>query len=96
MHGRIDAYHLSLNRGRDRWILWLSFFNEDVWRFVDAHIAASAPRSGLPGGDAAILLLEAYWAFEANGEMELDKPHWINQEAMLSAGQLKEIERRVW
>jgi len=27
LHGRINAYHLSLNRSRDCWILWFSYFD---------------------------------------------------------------------
>lgn len=96
LHGRIDAYHLSLNRGRDRWVLWGAYFDEARWTFVDTHIAASAPRAGLQGADAAILLLQAYWASEAGNENNLDAFHWVNEEGLLDAGQLKEIARRVW
>lgn len=96
LHGRIDAYHLSLIRTRDRWVLWCSFFDQARWKFIDTHIAASAPRAGLQGANAAVLLLQAYWADEANNENELDAFHWINEEALLGAGQLKEIARRVW
>lgn len=96
LHGRIDAYNLSLSRARNRWVLWCSFFDQTSWKFVDTHIAASAPRAGLQGADAAVLLLQAYWAAEADNENELDAFHWINEEGLLSAGQLKEIARRVW
>lgn len=96
LHGRIDAYHLSLNAARSRWVLWLSYFDENCWRFVDTHIAASAPRAGVQGSDAAILLLEAYWRGEAEGESSLDAFHWVNQEGVLSAGDLKQIAQRVW
>ena len=96
LHGRIDAYHLSLSSARDRWVLWCSFFDQFNWKFVDTHIAASAPRAGLQGADAAVLLLQAYWAAEADNENELDTFHWINEEGLLGAGQLKEIARRVW
>lgn len=96
MHGRIDAYHLSLSRARDRWVLWCGVFDEELWRFVHRFVASSAPRAGLQGGDAAILLLQAYWAHESQDEAELDRFHWINQEGLLGAGQLKEIARRVW
>lgn len=96
LHGRIDAYHLSLNTMRDHWVLWVSFFDQEVWRFVDTHIAASAPRAGLQGADAAVLLLQAYWKEQAGDENELDRFHWINEEALLNAAMLKEIARRVW
>lgn len=96
MHSRIDAYHLSLNRRRDRWLLWLSFFDDEVWRFTGTHIAASGPRACLSATDAAVLLLQAYWTREAQGDMELDAPHWINQDGLLDVPRLKEIERRVW
>ena len=96
MHNRIDAYYLSLSTHRDRHVLWVCYFDDERWRFVDHHIVASAPRSGLQGADAAILLLRAFWANEAAGDMELDRPHWINEPGLLSVGQLKEIYRRVW
>lgn len=44
LHGRIDAYHLSLNEARDRWVLWVGYFDPATWKFVDTHIAASARR----------------------------------------------------
>jgi len=93
LHGRIDAYHLSLNARRNRWVLWVSFFDEARWRFMDTHIASSAPRAGLQGTDAAVLLLQAYWACNEN---DLDRFHWINEERLLDAAMLKEIARRVW
>ena len=93
---RIDAYYLSLSTHRDLHVLWVCHFDDERWRFVDHHIVASAPRSGLQGADAAILLLQAFWANEAAGDMELDRPHWINEPGLLSVGQLKEIYRRVW
>lgn len=96
LHGRIDAYHLSLNRGRDRWVLWVSYFDQTSWRFEGTHIGASAPRAGLQDTDASMLLLQAYWADDASNANELDAFHWINEEGMLGSGHLREIERRVW
>jgi hypothetical protein len=96
MHSRIDAYHVSLNSARNRWVLWISHFDDEVWRFVDARIAASAPRARLTPKDAAILLLEAFWRSEVADDHSFDAPHWINQDALLSTGELREIERRVW
>ena len=46
--------------------------------------------------EAAILLLHAYWADEVESMNELDAFHWINEEALLDSGPLKEIKRRVW
>lgn len=96
MHSRVDAYHLSLNTTRNRWVLWVSHFDSDVWRFVDARVAASAPRAALTRQHAAVLLLEAFWLSEAADDCSLDAPHWINQDALLSTGELREIQRRVW
>lgn len=96
IHHRIDAYHLSLNKTRDRWLLWNSYFDQDSWRFIDSQIVASGPRCKLTAVDAATLLLHAYWAHEAKGEMELDAPHWINEPGLLDVARLKEIERTVW
>lgn len=96
LHGRIDAYHLCLNRARNLWVLWCSYFDQVSWKFVDTHIVASAPRAGLKGADAAILMLQAYWADEAANENELDAFHWVNEEGLLGVGHLKEIARRTW
>lgn len=96
IHGRIDAYHLSLSRARDRWILWRSFFDQEKWCFFSTQIAASGHRAALQDIEAAALLLQAYWTDEAANENELDTFHWINEEGLLRAGHLKEIARRVW
>lgn len=96
MHSRIDAYHLGLNPRKNRWVLWLSFFNDELWKFTDTHIAAWSPRTGMQGPDAAVHLLEAYWASEAAVNNGLDHFHWIAQEGLLAAPVLMEIARRVW
>lgn len=96
MHSRIDAYHLSMDRSHARWVLWASYFDDCRWGFFDTHIAASAPRAGLQGADAAVLLLQAYWRDEAASESELDAFHWVNQEGLLRAAHLKEVARQVW
>lgn len=96
IHHRIDAYHLSLNKTRDRWLLWGSYFDQDSWKFIDNQVVASGPRCKLTAVDAATLLLYAYWANESRGEMELDAPHWINEPGLLDVARLKEIERTVW
>ena len=41
-----EAHHLSLNAARNRWVLWVSFFDQDSWRFGEAAIAAHMPRAG--------------------------------------------------
>lgn len=96
MHSRIDAYHLSLNSARSAWVLWLSFFDDQSWKFVDTHIAAWAPRKGMQGADAAVLLIEAFWRREKNDITELDHFHWVGQEGLLTAAVFKEIGRKVW
>lgn len=96
MHSRIDAYHLSLDRSRSRWLLWVRHYdtNWDRWP-PGSDVEAHAPRARLGWRDAAMLLLADYWA-EARDDEHVDRFHWIAQTGVLEVGALSEVARAVW
>jgi len=93
---RIDAYYLSLSTHRDRMscgFVTLTTSGGVLW------ITTSLPRRPDRGCKVPMrrsCCYRLFWANEAAGDMELDRPHWINEPGLLSVGQLKEIYRRVW
>jgi hypothetical protein len=95
MHSRIDAYHLSLDRSRSRWLLWVRHYDDNRGRWPSAEVEAFAPRARLAWRDAAMLLLAEYWT-EARDEFDVDRFHWIAQTGVLEVGALSEVARAVW
>lgn len=95
MHSRIDAYHLSLDRSRSRWLLWVRHYDGNWGRWAGAEVEAHAPRARLAWRDAAMLLLADYWA-HARDEFDVDRFHWIAQSGVLEVGELSEVARAVW
>lgn len=95
MHSRIDAYHLSLDRSRSRWLLWVRHHDDNWNRWPDAEVEARAPRARLAWHDAAMLLLADYWA-DARDESNVDRFHWIAQTGALEVGAMSEVARAVW
>lgn len=96
MHNCIDAYHISMDTKRSRWVFWHSYFDDNYipWRWVVAG-ATSTPRAGLSKKQAAVALLQHYWRQQTE-DMELDHYHWINDADFLSVGEVSEIARVVW
>jgi hypothetical protein len=96
MHNRIDAYHISMDSNRSRWVLWHSYFDDSGYRWRWELVSAvSTPRAGVSKKRAAIALLQHFWRKETE-VMELDHYHWINDADLLSVGELAEIARSVW
>lgn len=95
MHSRIDAYHLSLDRSRSRWLLWVRHYDGNWGRWPGADVEAHAARARLAWHDAAMLLLADYWA-DARDADGVDRFHWIAQSGVLEVGALSEVARAVW
>jgi hypothetical protein len=94
MHMRIDAYWLSMDRQHRRWLLWLGLYDDNWSRWTDGGVIAHAPRGGLHRTDACRLLLHAWWASEAQND--IDRFHWVNASGLLDAGGLLEVARAAW
>ena len=97
MNNAIFNYHLSLNSNQNRWVLWVSVFDDYnipwLWR-------TSETVQSMPGGDvkrehAAAHLIRAYWerALIHNG---LDHFHWISRVGLLDVGRARQIAKEVW
>lgn len=96
MHNRIDAYHISMDTTRTRWVLWHSCFDDSGWEWCWEVVSAlSSPRKGVSRRQAAIAMLEHFWREEID-VIKLDQYHWINDADLLDVGDLAEIARRVW
>jgi hypothetical protein len=94
MHSRLDAYYLSMDRARTRWLLWCRYYDDNWSRWEAGSIIAHGPRARLPPKAAAQLLLAAFWTAECrNGT---DRFHWVNEDELLSAGEMKEIADVAW
>jgi hypothetical protein len=95
MHMRIDAYYLSMCSKHRNWLLWSKGCDDNWSEWMDPMALAYSPRCGLKATDAAQLLLAAYWDHERR-KNDLDEYHWINEEVLLSAGQIQNVANAVW
>lgn len=96
MHNRIDAYHISMDSNRSRWVLWHSCFDDSGYRWRWELVSAlSTPRKGVKRRQAAIAMMEHFWREEID-IINLDQYHWINDADLLDVGDLSEIARCVW
>ena len=92
-HMRGDDYHLSSDRHRRYWFLWLAcglewdeIYGEGVW--------AWAPRGKVPPEVAAVHLLMAAWKMEASGPR---RPFFrVTGEGLLWEADIEAIARQVW
>lgn len=95
MHSRISAYHLSMNRQRSHWLLWVSLPDDDNWdgqgRWTH-DLVAFGPKRGVPPGVAATWLLHDMLAMEAEeGEEYLD--FMIDDTGLLDVEEIRAIQR---
>ncbi len=94
MHSRLDAYYLSLDRSRTRWLLWLRPFDDNWGRWEPAAVVAHAPRARLAAEVAGKLLLMDYWtSMAAQGTGRF---HRINEPGIFDAAELRELARTAW
>jgi hypothetical protein len=94
MHSRLDAYYLSLDRSRTRWLLWLRPFDDNWGRWERASVVAHSPRARLAGEVAGKLLLMDYWASMA--AQGTGRFHRINEQGLFDAAQLRELAGVAW
>jgi hypothetical protein len=92
-HMRGDAYHLSSDRHRQYWFLWLATGSE--WDETGGEgVWAWALRGKVPPEVAAVHLLTAAWKYEASGPR---RPFFrVTGEGLLSEADIEAIAREVW
>ena len=95
-NSRIDAYYLSTNRERTRWILWLRYYDDNWSKWAEPQVYAYAPKGKVPSSVAAVYLLLDAWTEDIRETPSLDKFHWINAAEFLSVGEINAIGRAVW
>lgn len=98
VHHRLENYHVSLNTKRDKWLLWVSYYNdwEQPWKWETYKEIYSVRRSALPNKwNASLHLLRKYWA-GARDDDYIDEFHWIGAEGLLSTSDLRTLGRGVW
>ena len=90
MHSRLDNYFIE--RRGEWWLLWDAFEDENTWNGEVVWNLYGAAKSEVASEyEAAAYTLMDAWAGD-----EVDHFHWINQEGVLSAGDMNEIARAVW
>jgi hypothetical protein len=94
MHSRLDAYYLSMDRSRARWLLWSRYYDDNWSRWQAGSVVACGPRGGLDAKAAAQLLLAAFWTAECRDGT--DRFHWVNEDGLLSAGEMSELAVVAW
>ena len=94
MHTRFDSYYLN-PRG-SYWLLWIGYQDENTWNWKWTwHLYAYCKKLGVDEKTAATYLLLDAWTSERD-ECSLDHYFLIDEEGMLSIGDITEIARRVW
>ncbi|NKX43997.1 hypothetical protein [Roseicyclus persicicus] len=91
-HNRFEAYHL--HRGRGHWCLYIRDLDPLETQFTWLE-AAYVDRRGVDERTAAIHLMIAMWEVCAT-DYEMERFHWINEEAFLSVEEWMAIARMVW
>lgn len=93
---RIDGYYIGSNTKKTHWFLWIRWLDEEAYSIqFKSVLYAYCPRKYNDAHLAAIYLLRYAWRFEA-AETTLDKPHWINNNHLLSISEIMAISREVW
>jgi len=98
VHHRLENYDVSLNTKRDKWLLWVSYFNdwERPWKWETYQEVYSVDRSVVKKKSAAsLLLLWKYWS-DARDNEYIDEFHWIGAEGLFDAGDLNTLGHLVW
>jgi len=98
IHHRLENYHVSLNTKRDKWLLWVSYYNdwERPWKWETYQEVYSIDRSVVMEKSAASLqLLWKYWS-DARDDEYIEEFHWIGAEGSLVVKDLQAIAGSVW
>jgi hypothetical protein len=98
-HSRQDSYHLSTNRSRTHWILWLGYIDEECWTAKWEHYPrAFCAKRGMPAKTAAFyLFLEGCRAERAQYDGSPEEPfHYVTGEGVLSSRELNLAAQHVW
>ena len=98
VHHRLENYYVSLNTKRDKWLLWVSYYNdwERPWRWETYQEVYSIDRSRVVDRRAASFeLLWKYW-IDARDNEYIDEFHWIGAEGLFDAGDLNTLGHLVW
>ena len=97
LNNRIDNYQISLDGSQRYWLFWTLHFDDDflTWKWIVNDDVLKVRRQGISRINAARLLLRQYW-LEQERLGYLDHFHWVNDEGLLSIGELKTIAKLVW
>ena len=98
IHHRLENYHVSLNTKRDKWLLWVSYYNdwEEPWRWETYQDVYSSDRSVIKKKSTASLqLLWKYWS-DARDNEYIDEFHWIGACGDLLISDIRTLGRAVW
>jgi hypothetical protein len=92
---RVESYYLQQSRAH--WILWVKRYDDNSGRWKKPVTIARCPRTGLRDGkDAAMILLAAVLAEEIRF-YESDTGRFdINNDGLLSMGELDAVADAVW
>jgi hypothetical protein len=93
-HSRDDVYHLSTNKHRTHWILWISVYNDVVppYGWMRAPYAYG-PKPGVSPEIAAFYLVLEAWKHEQDATAPFRQ---IDAEGLLSADDLYLLADLVW
>ena len=95
MHGAIVSFYISMCSTHRHWVLWNQPWDDNYFRFSEAHVVAVALRCGVAEKDAAKLLMIKYWRDNLLNTT-LDEFHWINSTGILSVGDFRAVADEVW
>jgi len=96
MHSRIESYHISTNRYRTHWCVWVCRFDGYSCQWESERtLYAYCENRRIPKKTAAIHLLIDAWDYEREFE-ELEHFHLLNSVELLSVAEFRAIGRAVW
>ena len=101
LNNRMDTFHLSTNKPRTHWILWISVFDEIAVRDGPARPYAYCLRAGVAPKAAAKALLIAGWDGESaewvDMECEPMEPfHYLSEPGLLSRREWLALRAQAW
>lgn len=96
-HHRLENYHISMNARRNKFVLWVSYFNdwERPWKWETYEEIWTLSSECSSKFRSAQYLILKHWEYGRDAEY-LDKFHWIGAEGLLDVADANAIAREVW
>ena len=92
---RIDHYHIAMDKSKNYWVLWLTWF-DDNWFTDEEKIITNIPISEAKDiQTAATMLIAKAWKEEIS-DYNLDPPEFISQTGMLDMEDIESVVNDIW